>query len=83
MERQNAVHQSQLNRIRDPLTESFTLSELPKIAPWVAEQIEAEGVDHVAKILAEMGEPQPAHAMVSWVTAVRRASGGLREALSA
>ena len=77
------MHQSQFDRIRDPLVEHFTLEELPKIAPWVAEQIEAEGRGRVFAILEDMGELESAHSMRSWVTALHRSTGGLREALQA
>jgi hypothetical protein len=77
------MHQSQFDRVRDPLVEHFTLDELPRIAPWVAEQIDAEGRGRVLAILGAMGEPQAEHSMRSWVTAVHRSAGDLREALQA
>src|SRR5262249_20395142 len=75
--------QSSLARVRDPLIEHFVLDELPKIAPWVAERIAAEGPARIAAILSEMGEPEAAHSMRSWVTALHRATDDFSEALEA
>lgn len=71
------------DRIRDPLTEKFELDELPRIAPWVYDEITAIGVDEVKHTIAEMGqdpdEPQP---MQNWVSAVSRHHPDLWNALA-
>jgi hypothetical protein len=64
--------------IRDPLTEKFSLGELPKIAPWIYDEVTAIGIDEVEHTFAEMGEePQGPHSMQSWVAALSRNHPGI------
>jgi hypothetical protein len=73
---------SSITRIPDPLSDRFALSELPAIAPWVAERIELLGPDAVGEALvadgADINEPQR---MDTWVSALTRLNGPLWEAL--
>lgn len=74
---------SGLSRIRDPLTEKFSLDELPKIAPWVYDEVTAIGVDEVKGTIAEMGEdPDAPQLMPTWVSAVSRNHSDLWLALA-
>jgi hypothetical protein len=62
---------SSLDRIPDPITDKFDLSELPRIAPWVYDEITAIGVDEVEHTIADMGEdPKSPLRMQTWVAAV-------------
>lgn len=64
---------SSLPRIPDPLTDKFNLDELPRIAPWVFDEIASIGVNDVKHTLAEMGEnPDDAQFMRTWVSAISR-----------
>lgn len=62
---------SSIDRIPDPLTDKFALNELPRIAPWVYEEITSVGSENIKSILADRGcdgdEPQP---MTTWVSAL-------------
>jgi hypothetical protein len=73
---------SPITRIPDPLSDRFALSELPAIAPWVAERIRLLGPTAVRDALAAEGadiaEPQR---MDTWVSALTRLNGPLWEAL--
>jgi hypothetical protein len=62
---------SNLDRIPDPLTDKFSLDELPRIAPWVYDEITAIGVDEVEHTIADMGEnPNAPQRMQTWVAAL-------------
>lgn len=59
--------------IPDPLVDRFALEELPRYAPWVAEQIELVGRGHVASQLRGVGcDPDEPQRMRDWVAALSR-----------
>jgi hypothetical protein len=62
---------SHLDHVPDPLTDKFHLGELPRIAPWVYDEITAIGVGAVEHTIARMGEdPKDPQRMQTWVAAV-------------
>ncbi len=77
-ERKKTMAASTLTHVPDPLRDSFTLSELPKIAPWVAEELQQLGRNEVGKVLLRWGrdidEPLP---MTTWVSVLKRCHSDL------
>jgi hypothetical protein len=72
------------DNVPDPLRDKFLLSDLPKIAPWVSEEIGKVGADRIFADLAKRGfdghEPQ---AMTNWVSALSACHSDLWVALAA
>jgi len=69
-------------RIPDPLTDKFALSELPRIAPWVAEELQALGMPEVCARLQSVGlDPHSPQLMSTWVSVVTNDRSPLWEAL--
>ena len=74
---------SSLDRVRDPLSEKFTVDELPSIAPWVYEEITALGVEEIMHTVADLGEnPNDPQSMTTWVTAINRNHSDLWQSLA-
>jgi hypothetical protein len=62
---------SELDRVPNPLTDAFNLSELPRIAPWVFDEITSIGVKEVERTIEDMGKnPREPQRMQIWVAAV-------------
>jgi len=62
---------STLDRIPDPLIDRFDLDDLPRIAPWVYDEITSIGVNEVKHTIADMGEdPSESLLMRTWVEAL-------------
>lgn len=73
----------ELGYVPDPLTDKFSLADLPRIAPWVFDEITAIGVDEVKHTIADLGEdPDEPHSMPMWVSAMSRSHGELWSALA-
>jgi hypothetical protein len=73
---------SAFDRIADPLVDRFSLDDLPRIAPWVAEEIRLVGVDAVRDYIGRRGDdPDAAQPMTAWIAALRSCSGPMWEAL--
>ena len=78
------MSESNIDRIPDPLKDSFLLGDLWRLAPWVAEQVQRLGIDAIERELARLGHSSSeALAMEVWVTDVSRASTALWRALQA
>lgn len=59
--------------VPDPLVDRFALHELPRYAPWVAEQIDLVGPAKVAGELRSAGcDPDEPQRMHDWVAALSR-----------
>ena len=70
-------------RIPDPLTDTFLLEDLPRVSPWIAEEIAAVGPDEIADELASMKmDIHHSLPMTAWVSAVSRCHSDLWSALS-
>jgi hypothetical protein len=69
---------SPIAHIPDPLVDAFTLNDLPRIAPWVAEELDQLGRNEVGRVLSRWGkdidEPQP---MTTWVSVLKRCHSDL------
>ena len=62
--------------------DTFALSDLPRVAPWVAEQIDTLGIDVVRETVADSGvDPDEPQRIAVWVAAVSRCRGRLWEVL--
>jgi hypothetical protein len=74
---------SHLNRILDPLADKFALADLPKVAPWVYEEIAVIGIKQIDHAVAELGEnPREPQLMRTWVAAIDRQHSALWQALA-
>lgn len=64
--------------VPDPLTDRFALYDLPRYAPWVAEQIDDIGRDNVFSKLRDIGRnPDEPQRMTDWVSALSRCTGDM------
>jgi hypothetical protein len=78
------MSESNIDRIPDPLKDSFLLLDLWRLAPWVAEQVQRLGMDAIDRELARLGHSSSeALPMEVWVTAISRANTPLWRALQA
>lgn len=74
---------SSIDRIADPLKDEFTLSELPRIAPWVYEQIMAVGPSAIMPLLPASGSgDDERYPMTAWVSAVSACHSDLWRSLA-
>ncbi|WP_127752571.1 hypothetical protein [Devosia sp. 1566] len=74
---------STIDRIRDPLTDRFDLDELPRVAPWVYDEITSIGVNEVRDTIADMGEdPTESLLMRTWVEALTQHRSKIWRALA-
>jgi hypothetical protein len=64
--------------IPDPLSDRFAIGDLPRYAPWVAERIEAVGLDKMRTLLGQLGhDPDEPQLMTTWFSALTRSEGHL------
>jgi hypothetical protein len=64
--------------VPDPLIDRFALGDLPRYAPWVAEQIDEIGRDNVFRELRTIGrDPAAPQRMTDWVSALSRCTGDM------
>jgi hypothetical protein len=71
------------DRVRDPLVEKFTFDELPRIAPWVYDEITALGLEEIKQTIADLGRnPDEPQFMTTWVSAVSRSHSDVWHALN-
>ncbi|MDB5473183.1 MAG: hypothetical protein JWP99_486 [Devosia sp.] len=74
---------SSIDRIANPLTDKFALDELPKIAPWVYEQIIAVGTVNVTMLLESSAPDETAqYPMTAWVSALSACHSELWQSLA-
>jgi hypothetical protein len=67
----------------DPLRDHFAIEQLPAIAPWIAEQIQAIGRDRIFATIAAAGDdPDEALPMSTWVAAIQHYTSPISDALA-
>jgi hypothetical protein len=67
----------------DPLNGKFALTDLPRVAPWIYEEVAAIGVHQVKSAIASAGaDPEAPQPMSQWVRAVTMHRSPIDDALA-
>jgi hypothetical protein len=68
---------SDLDNIPDPLTDTFELIELRRIAPWIWEDVQRVGADRLLVAIRQRGaDPGQPQMMQTYVAALRQITRG-------